>query len=109
MSKRILILAATTGYQTREFAEAARRVGAKPVLATDQCHRLDDPWGDGAITVRFHRATRYAGPIAANAPFDGIVTLGDHPAFLAPSPPRASVSASTHRRSGGLPVMPDRR
>jgi biotin carboxylase len=83
MSKRILILAATTGYQTREFAQAARRMGAEPVLATDQCHRLDDPWGDGAITVRFHNASRYAGLLEANGPFDGVVALGDRPAFLA--------------------------
>jgi biotin carboxylase len=81
--KRILILATTTGYQTREFAEAARRVGAEPVLATDRCHRLDDPWGDGAITVRFHNTARYAGLLEANGPFDGIVAVGDRPAFLA--------------------------
>ncbi len=83
MAKRVLILATTTGYQTREFAEAARRVGAEPVLATDQCHRLDDPWGDGAITVRFHNTTRYAGLLEANGPFDGMVAVGDRPAFLA--------------------------
>lgn len=81
--KRLLILAATTGYQTREFASAALRAGVEPVLATDQCHRLDDPWGDGAITVRFHDTTRYAGLLEANGPFDGIVAVGDRPAFLA--------------------------
>lgn len=83
MPKRILILATTTGYQTRAFAEAARRAGAEPVLATDQCHRLDDPWADGAITVRFHNSTRYAGLLEASGPFDGIVAVGDRPAFLA--------------------------
>ncbi len=81
--RRLLILATTTGYQTREFASAARRAGAEPVLATDQCHRLDDPWGDGAITVRFHQADRYAGLLEASGPFDGIVAVGDRPAFLA--------------------------
>ena len=81
--RRLLILATTTGYQTREFAGAARRAGAEPVLATDQCHRLDDPWGDGAITVRFHNTARYAGLLEANGPFDGIVAVGDRPAFLA--------------------------
>jgi biotin carboxylase len=53
------------------------------VLATDQCHQLDDPWGDGAITVRFHNTVRYAGLLAANGPFDGIVAVGDRPALLA--------------------------
>ena len=81
--KRLLILATTTGYQTREFASAALRAGAEPVLATDQCHRLDDPWADGAITVRFHNTGRYAGLLEANGPFDGIVAVGDRPAFLA--------------------------
>jgi biotin carboxylase len=83
MKKRILLLATTTGYQTRVFAEAARRLGLEPVLATDQCHQLEDPWRDGALTVRFHQPERYAGLIAANGPFDGIVALGDRPAFLA--------------------------
>ena len=83
MPRRVLLLATTTGYQTRVFAEAARRLGIEPVLATDQCHKLDDPWGDGAITVRFHNPVRYAGLLAANGPFDGIVAVGDRPAFLA--------------------------
>ncbi len=118
--KRILILATTTGYQTREFAEAAHRVGAEPVLATDQCHRLDDPWGDGAITVRFHNTTRYAGLLEANGPFDGIVAVGDRPALLAamaaerlriPFHPPAAVEACRSKflsrerfRAAGLPV-----
>ena len=52
-SKRVLILAATTGYQTRVFEEAARRIGFEPVMATDRCLHLPDPWGDGAFAVRF--------------------------------------------------------
>ena len=43
--KRILILASTTGYQTRVFEETARRIGYEPVMATDRCRHLDDPWG----------------------------------------------------------------
>ncbi len=83
MKRRVLIVAATTGYQTRVFAEAAARMGLEPVLATDQCHKLDDPWGDGAITVRFHDPVRWAGVLAAHGPFDGIVAVGDRPTFLA--------------------------
>ena len=51
MTKRVLLIGATTGYQTRVFADAAERLGYELVLATDRCHVLDDPWGDHA-----HRA-----------------------------------------------------
>ena len=44
-----LLLATTTGYQTRMFAEAAARLGVELVYATDRCDQLDDPWRDGAI------------------------------------------------------------
>jgi len=43
---RLLLFAATTGYQIRSFAEAARRLGISLTLATDRCHVLEDPWGD---------------------------------------------------------------
>ena len=83
MPKRVLIVSTTTGYQTRVFAEAAERMGLEPVLAIDQCHQLDDPWGAGVITVRFDHAERWAGAIAAHGPFDGLVAVGDRPTFLA--------------------------
>ena len=41
--RRILLVAATTGYQTRLFADAARRLGMQVTLATDRCHVLEDP------------------------------------------------------------------
>ena len=50
----VLLLATTTGYQTRAFGEAAERLGVRLVFATDRCDRLDDPWRDGAIPIRFH-------------------------------------------------------
>ena len=53
MNKRLLLIGATTGYQTRAFADAAERLGYELVLATDRCHVLDDPWGDRAIALRF--------------------------------------------------------
>ena len=46
MAKHLLLFAATTGYQIRVFADAARRLGVDVTLATDRCHILDDPWGD---------------------------------------------------------------
>ena len=84
--KRVLLLAATTGYQTRLFAEAARALDIEPVLATDRCHILDDPWGDHAIPVRFDEPETAAARIAEEGhrqPFDAIVAVADRPTFLA--------------------------
>ncbi len=81
--KRVLIVAATTGYQTRMFADAARLLGMEPVLATDRCHVLDDPWGDQAIAVRFDDPYRAATTIAQAGPFDGIVAVADRPSWIA--------------------------
>ena len=50
----MLLIATTTGYQTRQFEDAAARLGVDIVYATDRCDHLDDPWRDGAIPVRFH-------------------------------------------------------
>jgi len=52
---RVLLVAATTGYQTRSFSEAARKIGCELVLATDRCHVLDDPWGDDAVALRLEQ------------------------------------------------------
>ena len=52
--KRVLLLATTTGYQTRMFAEAATNTGVELIYATDRCDQLEDPWSDGAIAVRYH-------------------------------------------------------
>ena len=49
---RILLLATTTGYQTRAFGDAAARLGADLVFATDRCHMLEDPWQDAAVIGR---------------------------------------------------------
>lgn len=80
MSKRILLLAATTGYQTRVFEEAARRLGYDVVMATDRCHVLEDPWGDQARAVRFHEPELAAEDLSLlQPPPDGIVAVGDRP------------------------------
>jgi hypothetical protein len=81
--KKLLLIAATTGYQTRVFAEAAERLGFDLLLATDRCHVLDDPWGDQAIALRFEDPEAAAEVLAAEARVDGIVALGDRPAYLA--------------------------
>ena len=81
--KRILLFAATTGYQIRVFADAARRLGMDLTLATDRCHILDDPWGDRAVAVRFDRIAESLEVLRALDEFDGVAAVGDEPAVLA--------------------------
>src|SRR5581483_1560873 len=120
---RILLLATTTGYQTRAFGDAASRLGAEIVFATDRCHLLEDPWADGAIPIRFYDEAASVAAIvdAARArPIDGILTVGDRPTVIAAAaaralglpghPPDAAAAASNKRqtrerlRAAGLPV-----
>src|SRR5277367_2123277 len=75
---RLLLVAATTGYQTQSFAEAARRQGIEVVLATDRCHVLEDPWRDHAIPVRFEEPRPIDG-----IEVDGIVAAADRPTLIA--------------------------
>ncbi len=51
--RRVLLVAATTGYQTRAFEQAAVRLGVELVYATDRCHIMEDPWRDRAVPIRF--------------------------------------------------------
>jgi biotin carboxylase len=84
--KRLLILSSKLGYQTRAFAEAAARLRAEVVFATDRCERLDDPWGDHAIAVRFEQPDEAATRIVSachERPVDGILALGDKPTVAA--------------------------
>ncbi len=81
--KKLLLIGATTGYQTRAFAEAAERLGFDLLLATDRCHVLEDPWGDHALALRFEDPDGAAGAIAAETRVDGIVAVGDRPAYIA--------------------------
>ncbi len=81
--KRVLLLSTTTGYQAGAVLHAARGLGVQVTLGTDRCHVLEDPWGDGAIALRFEQPEQNAGIIAAQhaaTPFDGLVAIGDAPA-----------------------------
>ena len=80
---RLLIFAATTGYQTRIFHEAAMRLGYDVRLATDRCHMLDDPWGDRAIPIRFENLSHSLKELGRAGRFDGVAAVGDRPALLA--------------------------
>jgi biotin carboxylase len=122
---KLLLIAATTGYQVREFADAARRMGLDLVLATDRCHVLENPWGDDAVPVRFEDPAQGVEALVSRGPFDGIVAVGDRPACVAAeaaqrlglpfSAPEAVAAAgnkfqSRERfRAAGLPVPDFRR
>jgi biotin carboxylase len=79
---RLLLFAATTGYQIRVFAEAARRLDVDLTLATDRCHVLEDPWGDRAIPVRFWDLPGSLNALRGRR-FDAVAAVGDTPTVLA--------------------------
>jgi formate-dependent phosphoribosylglycinamide formyltransferase (GAR transformylase) len=116
---RLLLFAATTGYQIRVFAEAARRLDVDLTLATDRCHVLEDPWGDRAIPVRFEDVPASLEALRGRR-FDAVAAVGDAPAVLAaeaarmldiPFHPPAAVRACHDKylarqffQAAGLPV-----
>ena len=121
--KRVLLLATTTGYQTRMFAASARRLGIELVYATDRCDQLEDPWSDHAIPVRFHEEWRSVDSLMRaldRRPVDGVLAVGDRPTVMAAQvarllnlpghPPDAAVAARDKRvsrgkfKAAGLPV-----
>ena len=122
-SKRVLILATTTGYQTRMFGDAAEQLGVKLVFATDRCDQLDDPWWDSAIPIRFHQEEQSVQAIVrgvAHAPVAGLLAVGDRATTIAAlaaarlglpgHPPDAAAAARDKRLTrerlllAGLPV-----
>jgi biotin carboxylase len=123
MVKRVLFLAATTGYQTRMFGEAAERLGVELVFATDRCDHLADPWRDAAIPIRFHQeADSIASILGAlgDRAVDGVLAVADRPTVIAARvaqalglpghPPGAAAAARDKRlmrerlRTDGMPV-----
>src|ERR1700730_7317605 len=84
--RRVLLLATTTGYQTRAFGEAAERLGVELVFATDRCHLLEDPWQDAAIPIRFYDEDASVAAIleaARERPIDGARVARDRPTVVA--------------------------
>jgi predicted ATP-grasp superfamily ATP-dependent carboligase len=119
----VLILATTTGYQTRAFGDAATRLGIELVFATDRCHLIEDPWQDHAIPIRFYDEDASLAAIlesAAVRPLDGLIVVGDRPTVIAarvaerlglPWHPPEAAAAAGHKlltrealRDAGLPV-----
>jgi biotin carboxylase len=120
---RVLLLATTTGYQTRAFADAAERLGVDLVYATDRCDVLDDPWQDRAVPIRFSDDQTSVTAIleaTRGRPLDGVLAVGDRPTVIAAHvcaalglqghPVEAAVGARSKQltrerlRSAGLPV-----
>ena len=120
---RVLLLATTTGYQTRAFGEAAERLGVELVFATDRCRLIDDPWQDEAVPIRFYDEDASVAEILASAearPIDGLLAVGDRPTVIAarvaerlgiPWHPPPAAEAARHKRltrerlrDAGLPV-----
>jgi hypothetical protein len=107
---RVLIVSHTTGYQLRAFNDAAETLGIALMFATDRCHKLDDPWQDHAIAVRFHDPQSAVAAIVARArqqPVDGIIAVGDRPVALAA---RAAEALGIHWHSvAGAEASTDKR
>jgi hypothetical protein len=80
----VLLLATTTGYQIRSFGEAAERLGVRLLFASDRCDRLEDPWWDAAIPVRFNDTAGSLEAILASGHTPaGVLAVGDRPTVLA--------------------------
>jgi biotin carboxylase len=119
---RVLVVASKIGYQTQALAEAGRRLGFDVQLATDRCHHLADPWGDGALSIDFDHPEPLDGD---GQRFDGILAAGDAPAAVAsviaagqgiPFHPPAAVAIARNKyearlrfAAAGLPVPRFRR
>jgi biotin carboxylase len=83
---RLMLLFTTTGYEAREFVQAAQHLGVDTVLGSDRCHVLDDPWQDGALPLRFekpHEAAQHILDYARSQPLDAILPVGDTPVLTA--------------------------
>jgi biotin carboxylase len=68
------------------FGDAAGRLGAHLVFATDRCDQLDDPWWDAAIPIRFYQEADSVEAIlraVAHQPPDGVVAVGDRATVIA--------------------------
>jgi len=66
--RRVLLLAKTTGYQTRSFNKAAAALDVELVFGLDRCRGLADPWGDRSLVVRYDEDPRSLEAILSAAP-----------------------------------------
>ena len=90
--QRLLLLHTTTGYSSRAYWTAAKKLGLEFLLGTDRCHILEDPWQDDALPLRFEEVQESAGKIVEHSkrvPIDAIIPLGDRPTRVAAVASRA--------------------
>jgi biotin carboxylase len=95
ISPSLILLASKLGYQTRSFAEAARRLGVPVIIGSDRCHQLEDPWADGAVPLRFEEPEKAARSLVEAVRSDrrdqtvgAILALGDRQTATAASAAR---------------------
>jgi biotin carboxylase len=108
---RLLLFSHTTGYQLRAFNDAAERLGVELVFVTDRCHRLDDPWQDRAVAVRFHEVSTSLRAIidrARRTPVQGVIAVGDRPVVVAACAAEA-LGLDWHHPEGALASTDKRR
>ncbi len=98
---RVLILAATTAYQTGDLVAAAEELGVEPLLATDRCHVLADMWPEGAMPLDFGEPDGAARDIAER--FRG---ESRRLAAVIPTDERTARVAACASRNLGLPHNP---
>ena len=86
MSRRVLILAATTAYQIDDLTAACRRLGLEPLLGSDRCHVLAEEWPGGALALDFRDPARAAAQAIEGMgadPVAGVVATDEKTALIA--------------------------
>jgi biotin carboxylase len=79
-SKRLLLLIPTTTYRTEDFVEAARKLDADLVIASDRPNVMSGEFPDHLLTLPFSDPEASAGEIrrfAARHPLDAVVPVDD--------------------------------
>lgn len=83
---RVLLLTTKLGYQTRAFVDAAKTLDLEIVFGSDRCGKLDDPWRDHALPLKFFDPESSAAKVVESArtqPVDAVVAIGDRPVATA--------------------------
>ena len=85
MAQRVLLIAATTGYQTTAYLTSGRETWASTSFWQQiDAIMLDDPWGDSALPVRFENPEEAAQALSAlNPKPEAVVAVGDRPTLIA--------------------------
>lgn len=76
----VLLLYTTTGYQARDFLDAARALELDVLIGTDRCHFLDDSWLERSISLRFEEPNLCVDEIlnaSQNRTIDAVIPIGD--------------------------------